>query len=367
MSLPNNDDTISIKGDIDLEEIESETHDYESGPAEYEITTYPADFTLEVLFEKWKDGDIEIPAFQRQFVWKQTQASKLIESFLVGLPVPAIFLYTQRKSQRYFVIDGQQRLKSIFYFLEGFFGEEKGGKRDTFRLKGLSDRSKWRDKQFSEFDDADQRKLKNSVLRAFIVQQLNPEDDTSIYHIFERLNTGGTLLTNQEVRNCVYGGKLNDLLLNLNRNESWRTILGKPVPDSRQKDIELILRFFGLQTLAGYEKPLKDWLSRFMRRNRSPSDDWLKIHQQQFEDTSNAVASKLGPKPFHVRAGLNSAVFDSVMVAFTRHLAHIPVDIRDRYNSLLTNQDFKKLTGSSTTDVENLKQRFKLAEEILFP
>src|SRR6266446_6156294 len=104
--------------DIEFERIPSEEEDYESAPPAYEINTYPADFTLEVLHQKWKNGDIEIPRFQRQFVWKQVQASKLIESFLIGLPVPAVFLYTERLSQRFLVIDGQQRLRSVFYFLE---------------------------------------------------------------------------------------------------------------------------------------------------------------------------------------------------------------------------------------------------------
>jgi len=104
-----------VLDDLELEAITSEDEDYESAPPDYQITTYPADFTLEVLYQKWKAKDIQIPDFQRSFVWKQVQASKLIESFLVGLPVSAVFLYTKRNSQQFFVIDGQQRLKSIFY------------------------------------------------------------------------------------------------------------------------------------------------------------------------------------------------------------------------------------------------------------
>jgi hypothetical protein len=103
--------------DLELEPITSEDEDYESAPPDYQISTYPADFTLEVLHQKWKSDEILIPDFQRKFVWKQVQASKLIESFLVGLPVPAVFLYSEWKSQKFLVIDGQQRLKSIFYFV----------------------------------------------------------------------------------------------------------------------------------------------------------------------------------------------------------------------------------------------------------
>jgi len=137
--------------DLELEPITSEDEDYESAPPEYEISTYPADFTLEVLHLKWKAGDILIPDFQRSFVWKQVQASKLIESFLVGLPVPAVFLYSERKSQNFFVIDGQQRLKSIFYFFDGFFGEEQQGQRKVFRLIGLSEESRFYNKTFMKY------------------------------------------------------------------------------------------------------------------------------------------------------------------------------------------------------------------------
>ena len=158
--------------------------DYESAPPDYQISTYPADFTLEVLHQKWKAGDILIPDFQRGFVWKQVQASKLLESFLVGLPVPAVFLYNERKSQKFFVIDGQQRLKSIFYFFEGYFGPETQGTRRVFRLTGLSPDSTFNGKWYDDLRDEDKRRLKNAVLRAFVVQQLDPADDSSMYHIF---------------------------------------------------------------------------------------------------------------------------------------------------------------------------------------
>jgi hypothetical protein len=352
--------------DIEIEDIESENEDYESGPAEYDIATFPADFTLEVLYEKWKAGDIEIPRFQREFVWKQVQASKLIESFMVGLPVPAVFLFTQRKSQKYLVIDGQQRLKSVFYFFNGEFGAEGQEENQMFRLEGLNRKSKWYRRTFAEFDEPDQRKLKNSVLRAFIVQQLDPADDTSVYHIFERLNTGGTLLTNQEVRNCVYGGSFNELLNELNQLANWRLILGRPNQDSRQKDKELMLRFFALQDVATYQTPMKDFLSKYMRRNRQPIPSELRKMRSRFETTCEKVVNILGPKPFHIRKGLNSAVLDSVMSAFASHLNEAEQNTAKRYASLIKNPDFLNLVTSGTTGDETVRMRFALADKSLF-
>jgi hypothetical protein len=352
--------------DLELEPITSEDEDYESAPPEYEISTYPADFTLEVLHQKWKALEIRIPDFQRSFVWKQVQASKLVESFLVGLPVPAVFLYSERKSQNFFVIDGQQRLKSIFYFFEGFFGPETQGQRKVFRLTGLSAESRFSGKSFEELRDEDKRKLKNAVLRAFIVQQLDPGDDTSMYHIFERLNTGGTLLTNQEIRNCVYHGTFIEFLNRLNLTPAWRAILGKDVEDTRKKDIELLIRFFAMRDIAAYEKPLKDFLSRFMKKNRNPTQEALARSEQIFVQTCQRVLDALGQKPFHVRSGLNAAVFDAVMVAFSNHLEVGSADMGQRFKRLIDDKEFDKNTRQATTDVDTVRQRFTQAEALLF-
>jgi len=357
---------VSSVEDIEFEYIESEIEDWQSSPPVYEISTYPADFTLEVLYKKWKAKDIEIPGYQRQFVWKQVQASKLIESFLLDLPVPPVYFYKERKSQRLQVIDGQQRLKSVFCFFDGIFGDKEKGDKEIFRLKGLSDKSKYHERTFQEFDPSDQRKLNDSVLRAFIVQQLDPNDDTSVYHIFERLNTGGTLLTNQEVRNCIYHGKFNDFLLDLNNDEDWRAILGKKNPDSRQKDVELILRFFALLNIDRYEKPMKEYLTKFMVANRNPKEEFLRKATDLFTAVCKVVVKNLGTKPFHIRAGLNSAVLDSVMCAVANNINHVPKDIDKRYRKLLSDNDYLESTSGATTDVEVVKNRFELANRILF-
>ena len=351
---------------LELESVDAEEEDYESAPPDYQIATYPADYTLEVLHQKWKSDEIEIPDFQRRFVWKQIQASKLIESFLVGLPVPAVFFYSERRSQKYLVIDGQQRLRSIFFYFEGYYGLEKGGVRDVFRLKELNQKSQFYNRTFEDLLDEDKRRLKNAVLRTFIVQQLNPDDDTSMYHIFERLNTGGTLLANQEIRNCVYHGKFSSFLDKINGIESWRRILGKREPDARKRDVELILRFLAMRDPTYYKNPMKDFLSKFMQKNRNPKKNSLQNSRGLFERTCEAVVTELGEKPFHVRSGLNAAVFDAVMTAFSNHLDSIPEDILERYNRLIRDEGFEKNTRSSTTNVEVVKGRLRQAAAQLF-
>jgi uncharacterized protein with ParB-like and HNH nuclease domain len=355
------------EANIQIEQIESEVNDSESTHSEYEISAYPADFTLEVFYQKWKNGDIELPPFQRNFVWTISQSSRLIESFMLGLPVPQIFIYTG-PDKKSLIIDGQQRLRSIFFFLEGFFGEKEiRGNKKVFRLIGLNENSKWLNQTFDEFSDADKRKLKDSVLRAIIIKQLNPKDDTSIYHIFERLNTGGTLLKNQEVRNCVYGGNFNDLLLKLNKYPSWRKIVGKQKEDIHQKDVELILRYIALyHLLPKYNKPMKDFLSIFMNTHKEPGDNFLEDEAKRFYKTCDLVINILGEKPFSLHGGINPSLFDSVFVAFAKHLDTEIKDVKERYEKLKENEDFKKYMRNATTDATTIKERAKLAETSLF-
>ncbi len=352
---------------IYLESVDSEDDDSESSPPDYQIVTYPADYTLAVLHRMWLDEEITVPAFQRAFVWNQKQSSRLIESFLAGLPVPAIFLYRDDELGNYLVIDGQQRLRSVFDYFAGFFGAEHRGKKPVFRLKGLHKRSPFSEKSFDDLDAQQQRALKNSVLRTFVVRQLVPDDDTSIYHIFERLNTGGTSLANQEVRNCVYHGRFAAFLEDVNDYSAWRSILGKPAPDRRKRDCELILRFLALQTPSSYKRtPMKDFLSGFMRRNRNADQARMDGSAEIFKKTCSTVLDSLGDRPFHVRTGLNTAVFDAVMYAVSRHLESIPPDLASRYAALVENEEFERKTRSNTTDVEVVRSRLNQATEVLF-
>ena len=249
-------------------------------PLQYSIRTYSADFTLQVLCDKINDGEIIIPPFQRKNVWTITQASRLIESFLMGLPIPQIYLHLD-KNEKLLVIDGKQRLEAIFNFFE-----HKNSKK-PFKLKGINKNSPYFDKSFSEFSLEDQRKLKRLVLRAIITEQISPSNDnTSIYHIFERLNTGGTELKEQEIRNCVYHGKLNDLLNKLNEDKYWRLIYGVDQYNRNKKDVLYILRYMALYHDGNkYKKPMKEFLSTFMSKHRNDSDNFLHDEKIRFEKT----------------------------------------------------------------------------------
>ena len=354
--------------DLQIEEIDSELRDEETTPLEYDITVIPADYTLEVLYQKWQNKEIVIPSFQRSYVWKIVQASRLIESFMMGLPIPPVFFYVQ-PDQKNLVIDGRQRLQSIFYFLEGYFGDaDYSNKRREFRLEGINPESRWYKKRFADFEETDKRKLKNAVLRTILIRQLHPEQDyTSIYHIFERLNTGGTPLQDQEVRNCVFAGKLNDLMVDLNKYENWRKILGKPKLDSRQKDIQLILRYMALfHSGIQYKRPMKDFLSKFMVTMRNPSDKFVQEEKLRFRNTCDLIIRNLGERPFNPKGALNPSVFDAIFTAFGKHSNSCPHDIVERMKRLRENPEFRKYTSDATTNTDVVQSRLALAEHELF-
>ena len=104
--------------DLVIEETE-EREENEADVVAYEITSYPADITLQGYVDKWEKKQLLIPEFQREYVWDQVKASKLIESFLLGLPVPNVFLYQDRITKKQSIIDGQQRIRSVIMFFKG--------------------------------------------------------------------------------------------------------------------------------------------------------------------------------------------------------------------------------------------------------
>ncbi len=348
--------------DLDIaEDVEEEAY------VEYDIATYPSDYTLDVLQQMKERGDITVPPYQRRYVWTIKQASVLVESFLLGLPVPPLFLYIndQNKSE---VIDGQQRLLSMVYYLEGYFGEpDTKGRRQVFKLSGLSEKSPFKNKSFHDLEEKFQRKLRGSVLRAINVRQLNPSiGSTSVFHIFERLNTGGTSLKPQEIRNAVFRGFIVSKLQQMNKNEKWRHILGLSVEDKFQRDVELVLRLFSLyRRVDQYEKPMKEFLNKSMKENREFNSFLSLEFESEFPRAVDVVVEALGSRPFRPKGVINSAILEAVMLVVleNRHLA--VGALKEKYDQLLSHEPFLMRIRGGTTDTNMVRERKKVAEEIL--
>lgn len=339
----------------DVENTEEAPEDEMEPKLEYEIMNYPADITLSGYVDHWDKEELIVPDFQRKYVWDRIKASKLVESFLLGLPVPGTFLYKQRSKSGFLIIDGQQRITSIIRFIKGTFDE------NVFRLKNVH--PKFEGKSFIELDEDEQFKLKGAVLRATIIQQINPLDDTSIYQVFERLNTGGVNLNPMEVRQCVSYGPFVKALKKMNEDEDWRKLIGQPKIDKRLRDVELVLRCIALSEKGSdYEKPMKGFLNKYMELHRS-DDKKLDNMAENFGRTTQYVLEQLGEKPFHLRGRLNYGALDSIMAATLADIA--PDDLRERFQKLLKDENYITSITYNTSDESVVDFRLNKAIEYL--
>ena len=271
-------------------------------------------------FERWhKQGRLVIdPEWQRSYVWDKRRASKLIESFLVDIPVPVIYL-SKNETGKYEVIDGVQRLTSIFEFFDG-----------KFSLIGLEMLEHLNKKKFSELPQEMQNKLSDATLRTF---ELSPQTSKNLlFIIFERLNTGGVALTEMEIRNCIFRGKTNNLIKKLASYDEFLLSVNQKDLSKRMGDRSLVLRF-----LAFYEKGfhkaqegLKAFLNDFSEHYKNPLDSKLEEFEKEFKKASRAAHSVFGEAAFRLRrhddkgggewaTRVNASVFQVISVSFTNY------------------------------------------------
>jgi hypothetical protein len=288
-------------------------------PFTYSIASYGADYPVDSLVKRIKNKDVLVPtfeheedlaedvdAFQREYVWPRPKADRFIESLLLGLPVPGIFL-VKEDTGRLLVLDGHQRLYTLQCYYEGVIhGVEYG-------LAGVQER--FVGKTYKALDTEDRRRLDDSIIHATVVKQEKPTDDwSSVYSIFERLNTGGITLQPQEIRMALYHGRFSALLRELNAVAEWRQLVG-PV-SRRLKDVELVLRFFALLYHHSlYRSPMKDFLNRYMATNRKLEKQSDPDLRHIFGATCKAILDGLGVSAFRPERAVNAALVDALMVA----------------------------------------------------
>lgn len=325
----------------------------------YAITSYGADYPVDSIIKRIKDNVIFVPPFQRNYVWDISRASKFIESLILGLPVPGIFLAKETETGRFLIIDGQQRLLSLYAYREGEF------KGKPFKLYGVQ--NDLLGKKYEDLSFGDKNRLNDAIIHSTIIRQDEPDDkDSSIYLIYERLNTGGKLLNPQEIRASIYYGAFNECLNELVKSNEWRDIFGKP--DERLKEQELILRFFALYyEYKKYEKPMKLFLNSFMFRNRKLTLHPKSSLENVFYLTISTIHKAIGKGAFKIVRGINTAVFDAIMVGIATRLKQGGVTnsqgLKKVYLELINNEEFAALTRGGTTDDATVKQRIKLSIE----
>ncbi len=377
----------------DLESFEDEEEIYIS---EYDIAVSPNDFNISTLFNLMDNGVIRLPAFQRNYVWDIKAASKLIESIILGLPVPQVFLYEKGKNN-FLIIDGQQRLLSIYFFIKQRFPNTEGRKLLREYLTGeesidkafLSD-----DKYFSNFslvlpspittEKNKFNKMKFETLgdykhsfeflrtiRSVVIKQNEPDDDSSMYEIFNRLNTGGQKLKPQEIRMSLYYSNFYKLLFKLNTITRWRELVGQKTPDLNFKDIEIIIRAYAmLFAHEDYQATMTKFLNRFSKTSSRFEADLLEYLEELFisflKSTENLSARDFYSSNYKFSISLFEAVFVSTCLPFFRERQFINGHIvRESLEALKKDPDFIASSQSNVGSRANVLMRMSRAKKII--
>jgi hypothetical protein len=204
-----------------------------------------------------------------------------------------------------------------------------------------------------------------------MIKQNFPEDDSAMFEIFNRLNSGGVILKPQEIRTSLYHSKFYDQLYKLNLNENWRKLLNQPEPDIHMKDVEILLRGFAL-LLEGrnYSPSMTQFLNTFSKKSRSFTENSLSYFRQLFEKFCETVLP-LGEDIFVTAKGkFNITVFESIFVALcedavSNQTSEVKNTTLEKINALKENEEFKNATQDNTAGKKNVETRLRLAKEIL--
>ena len=353
------------QADLDAELEGSDEGDLNS-PESQQIHLEKIDRSLHDL-KRWFDrGSLILnPPWQRQYVWNRNQASRLIESFLVGIPVPVIYLAKDEKAN-YEVIDGQQRLKSVFDFLN-----------NEYPLSGLNILTDIQNKKFNALDGNLQQTLEDATLRSFEFESNTDRD--MLFVVFERLNTGGTKLNEMEIRNCVYRGELNNLIIDLGKDRNFRKVINHKNIEKRMDDRALVLRFlaFHHNTHIKCTKGLKRFLNDFLEDYRNPSPKRLAEFRDVFEKCMKASLTVFGEQGFRLKKEevgsislgewsnrANAPIFQAVATSFAGYdlgrITRASDRILEEYLDLIsTDQDWVDRVRRSTGESTRLKYVFE--------
>lgn len=253
-------------------------------PDDHPVLTQSSDWTISSLTEKLNKGQLDLqPKFQREYVWrlKPELPSRLIESILLKIPIPPIYL-GKMPGGRLEVIDGQQRLTTLLDFVS-----------NKFALQRLHRMGSLNGKHFKELSIEQQDKILDEPIRTTVIDAAG---NTELrYEIFERLNRGSMALNEQELRNCVYRGPFNDLLAELEWDPYWRKVKGGAEPEPRFKEREVILRFFAFANrLPQYTGNLKGFLNEYMAQYAPRDEAALKAHGALFRQTMQNIYTVFG-------------------------------------------------------------------------
>lgn len=342
-----------------------------------EIRTESVDFSFGELLNLHKDGEIVIrPEYQRLFRWTIEQRSRLIESILLKLPIPPIFLIEDENGILE-LIDGLQRTSSVLQFME-----HEAINEPELVLTGCDILGQLNGMKFNDFNTSIRLGLKRTPIRAIIIKRSGT--DFVKYEMFKRLNTGGSLLAAQEIRNCscrmISGGaEFYSELQGLAQHPSFVQATARiPEPDKEQRaDEELVLRFFAVQQFREqFAGNVREWLDSFMERILF-GDHNASLDHSQFSGFFDFIAEKFGDSAFSrwrdgaAQGRLAPAYFEAVCGAladnYLQLAAHDAQELRHTLAVAFDDQRFKDATGPGANSKIKMEDRIAVVREHFFP
>lgn len=386
----------------------------------FKLTTTPNDFNISTIISFLDAGVFVIPDFQRNYVWDINKASKLIESLLIGLPIPQMFLY-EKSRNKFYIIDGQQRLMSIYFFVKGRFPKPKARLKfkensntqghflapnflendeyfSDFKLKLDSktnpNNNRFHDEKYITLEIEDKTTLDLATIRNMVIKPSieNPNNVESMFEIFNRLNSGGMNLNYQEIRMSLYHSPFLQKLVDMNKEVIWRNKLGKPDPDLRLKDVEMILRLFSIlfsgyspsnanhNKLVEYQNTIIGFLNGTAKVAKDFSNnevDFLFQLWQKFLEKLEYIQVPINFSEYDSRNSTRISItfLESIFYAVcfdayvgyknnpTNHLIELQLD--DNYiEKIKQSSEFKEVATGKTSTKENMQKRLKIAYEI---
>lgn len=365
-----------ISGNFEVEEIfESKDRDPLSfwEKKQRDLVSVFVDYNLNALSNLISENIVDLkPEYQRRFRWDKKKQSKLIESFLMNVPIPSIFL-NEDDYGKYSVIDGKQRLTAVHDFLT-----------NKLKLEGLEVFSELNGMYYYDLNVSYQNVLKTrAILRAIII--LRQSDENIKYEVFRRLNTGGVSLNKQEIRNSAFPGPFNNLILKLSEDKLFQRLLRIfDIKKSRlykeMKDAELVLRFFTFMDNVGhFSGNISRKMDQFMNKHQKFSNDKINEFIKKFSQTINLVQYIFGDtafRRFDIKKNnwmnrISVPLYDAQMFSCYHFINGSIKDSFDRnkfsesYRALFNNEDFQESITYHTNSSTNFRIRVDMVNGLI--
>lgn len=359
-------DVQDLESDLDQETIDDEMGTDEGHleiPAnQRQAIMQPKDVTL-FQYHRWQQqGRLNLnPDWQRDYVWKGKRPSFLIESLLMQIPIPVVFL-SRTKGGTLEVIDGVQRLTTVFNFFE-----------NKFRLKDLEVFKELNGSRFSDLDRDLQSRLEDAVITCFELSENTPQDLR--FSTFERINTGGMSLNEMEIRNCIYRGTLNEKIRELVKNDDFRNAIHMRNLGDRMLDRNLVLRFlaFDVYKYDRVTSGIKSFLNRFFEAHRNPTNETLADFEKRFKRAMRNSFTIFGSNAFRIRKvdpkgggewapKINASIFQVISTSLagyeTARIAKASDAIMEEYLDMMQDQAWVDAVTKATGDARNIRTAF---------